>query len=210
MKQLECFIKIGYEQLVYKINKVFYRLRQVAWTWYKKIDNLFFKLHMPNCKANPNLYFWHNEINILFVMIYMGFFFKRGITLSWKLLWTLVGSKTKLRRLTSGYFLKIKNSLMSWCGRKQSTIVLSLAETAYRTWMEGIKEGVWLKKLPIEIGYIKLGPTTLFCNNVNNIKMAKNPIFHAWTKYIECHYHFVHEKVLSEDIDIKHVPSCQQ
>jgi hypothetical protein len=30
MKQLECFIKIGYEQLVYKINKVFYRLRQVA------------------------------------------------------------------------------------------------------------------------------------------------------------------------------------
>jgi len=43
--------------------------------------------------------------------------------------------------------------------------------------MEGIKEGIWLRKLPIEIGYIKLG--TLFCNNINNIKMAKNPVFHA-------------------------------
>jgi len=43
--------------------------------------------------------------------------------------------------------------------------------------MEGIKEGIWLKKLPNEIGYIK--PRTMFSNNANNIKMAKNPVFHA-------------------------------
>jgi hypothetical protein len=48
----------------------------------------------------------------------------------------------------------------------------------------------------------------LFCDNINSINMAKNPIFHPWTKYIECHYHFVCEKVLLEEIDIKHVPSC--
>jgi hypothetical protein len=76
-------------------------------------------------------------------MIYMEFFYRRGISLSWRLLWTLIGSKTKLRRLTSGYILKFENSIVSWCGRRQYTIVLSSAETKYRTLMEGIKEGVW-------------------------------------------------------------------
>jgi len=85
--------------------------------------------------------------------------------------------KDKLRRLTSDYILKIRNSLVSWCGRRQFTIILSSTQAEYHTLMEGIKEGIWLRKLPIEIGYIKLG--TLFCNNINNIKMAKNPVFHA-------------------------------
>jgi hypothetical protein len=40
--------------------------------------------------------------------------------------------------------------------------------------------------------------------------MARNPIFHIKIKHIECHYHFVQEKVLFEEVDIKHVPSTSQ
>jgi hypothetical protein len=67
---------------------------------------------------------------------------------------------------------------MSLCGRRQFTIALSSTEAKYCTLMKGIKEGVWLKKLSIEIGYLKPKPTTLFCDNINSINMAKNPIFH--------------------------------
>jgi hypothetical protein len=76
--------------------------------------------------------------------------------------------------------------------------------------MENTKEVVWLRKLLTKIGLIKPRLTTLFYNNISNVKMVKNHIFHAWTKHIGCHYHFVHEKVLSKEIDIKHVSSCQQ
>jgi hypothetical protein len=70
-------------------------------------------------------------------------------------------------------------------------MALSSTEAEYHALMEGTKEVVWRRKLLSEINYIKLGPIVLFCDNVNYIKMAKNLVFHARTKYIECHYHFV-------------------
>jgi len=69
-------------------------------------------------------------------------------------------------------------------------MALSSVEAKYHALMEGTKEVVWLKKFLSEINYIKPRPTALFCDNVSNIKMAKNLVFHARTKYIECHYHF--------------------
>ena len=42
-------------------------------------------------------------------------------------------------------------------------------------------------------------PTTIYCDNLNSIQLAKNPVFHARTKHIEVHYHFVCERVLSSE-----------
>ena len=35
--------------------------------------------------------------------------------------------------------------------------------------------------------------------------MARNPIFHAWTKHIEVNYHFIRDRVLDGDIDLTYV-----
>ena len=40
--------------------------------------------------------------------------------------------------------------------------------------------------------------------------MAKNPVFHAWTKHIELDYHFVRERVVTGDLHVKYVPSHLQ
>jgi hypothetical protein len=45
----------------------------------------------------------------------------------------------------------------------------------------------------------------IYCDNINNILLANNPVYHARTKHIEVHYHFIREKVLAKEIDLIHV-----
>ena len=49
--------------------------------------------------------------------------------------------------------------------------------------------------------------TTIYCNNLSNIQLVKNPIFHARTKHIEVHYHFVRQRVLSGEVELEYVPT---
>ena len=45
---------------------------------------------------------------------------------------------------------------------------------------------------------------------MSNIQLAKNPVFHAHTKHIELHSHFIRERVLASDINLVHVNTRQQ
>ena len=48
-------------------------------------------------------------------------------------------------------------------------------------------------------------PTVIYCDNLNNIQLAKNLVFHAQTNNIEVHYHFVCEHVLSCEVELQYV-----
>ena len=37
------------------------------------------------------------------------------------------------------------------------------------------------------------------------IYLARNPVFHARTKHIEVHYHFIRERILAGDVDLQHI-----
>jgi hypothetical protein len=50
----------------------------------------------------------------------------------------------------------------------------------------------------------------MYCDNLSNIQLAKNPVFHARTKHIEVHYHFIREKVLAGEIDLIYVNTLDQ
>lgn len=53
-------------------------------------------------------------------------------------------------------------------------------------------------------------PIPLHCENLSSIHLAKNFIFHAQTKHVEVHYHFITEKVLLEEIKLEHVKTKDQ
>ncbi|KAF7831672.1 Copia protein [Senna tora] len=40
----------------------------------------------------------------------------------------------------------------------------------------------------------------LHCDNQSAIRLAENPLFHARTKHVEVHHHFLREKVLEEEV----------
>ncbi len=50
----------------------------------------------------------------------------------------------------------------------------------------------------------------IYCDNINSILLANNPVYHVRTKHIEVHYHFIREKVLAKEIDLIHVSTENQ
>ena len=42
----------------------------------------------------------------------------------------------------------------------------------------------------------------MHCDNQSAVKLAHNPIYHAKSKHIELHYHFVREKIESKEIEL--------
>ena len=44
----------------------------------------------------------------------------------------------------------------------------------------------------------------IYCDNISNMQLAKNPVFHARMKHIEVHYHFVRERVLSGEVELRY------
>jgi len=50
----------------------------------------------------------------------------------------------------------------------------------------------------------------IYCDNISSIVLANNPVYHAKTKHIEVHYHFIKEKVLAKEIELIHVSTKYQ
>ena len=69
---------------------------------------------------------------------------------------------------------------------------------------------VWLKRILKDLGIPIKDPTPLYCDNMSNIYLAWNPVFHAQTKHIEVHYHFIRECVLASDVDLQHISTNLQ
>jgi len=52
-------------------------------------------------------------------------------------------------------------------------------------------------------------PIVIYCDNISNILLINNSVYHVKTKHIKVHYHFIREKVLRE-INLIHVSTKDQ
>ena len=62
------------------------------------------------------------------------------------------------------------------------------------------QESTWLKQLMEDPHQPTEYQVRIFCDNLSSIRLAENPVFHARTKHIEVHYHYIREKVLQGEI----------
>ena len=53
-------------------------------------------------------------------------------------------------------------------------------------------------------------PIPIYCDNISSMQLSKNPVFHARTKHIEVHYHFVCERVLRREVELRYVRTDRQ
>jgi histone deacetylase 1/2 len=128
------------------------------------------------------------------------------------------GSCTDTRRSMGAYIFTLAAGPITWQSKKQLTVSRSSTESEYRALSDGAQEGVWLHRLLQELQYPS-NPSTeatthratptpsivIFCDNQSAIKLSHNPVFHAKSKHIEIHYHFIRERVLEGEIELKYI-----
>ena len=71
-------------------------------------------------------------------------------------------------------------------------------------------EGIWLKRLLKDLQEEVSDPTMIYCDNLSNIQLAKNPVFHSQTKHMKVHYHLVRKRVLSGEVELQYVLTDRQ
>lgn len=138
------------------------------------------------------------------------------------------------RRSTGGHIFMLASGPITWSSKRQPTVSRSTTEAEYRSLSDGAQEGVYLKRLIEELHRCHLPPAQikckdatiatdlgkalsptqqdlhLMCDNISAIKLAKNPVFHARTKHLEIHHHFVRERQLAGEISVQHISTQEQ
>lgn len=71
-------------------------------------------------------------------------------------------------------------------------------------------EITWLVRLLEELGITELRPVTLHCDNQSALHIARNPVFHERTNYIEIDCHFTRDKVIEGLIQLTYLPTQSQ
>ena len=83
-----------------------------------------------------------------------------------------------------------------WLGKKQPTMATSSCEAEYRAAFTATVECVWLRRLMVaDLSVGQDSATTIYTDSQSALAVARNPVFHACTKHIEVHYHYVRERL---------------
>lgn len=64
------------------------------------------------------------------------------------------------------------------------------------------QECMWLLQIIRDIGEESSYTVPIHCDSQSAIRVATNPVFHARTKHIEVHHHYIREKVLNGEVDL--------
>jgi hypothetical protein len=99
------------------------------------------------------------------------------------------------RKSTSGCCFTLGSAMVSWCRRKQNSVVLSTTEAEYIALSVAIHEAVWIRKILSDLFGHVLDSTVIHCDNQSCVKLLENLAFHYKSKHIEIKYHYIQDMV---------------
>ena len=114
------------------------------------------------------------------------------------------------RRSTTGYLVYLGYNPITGSAKMQDTFSHSSTKSYYRALATTANELSWLRQVLKDLGVFLPTPPKLWCDNVSALDIASNPVFHACTKHVEVDYHFVRERVLRRNLQVKYIASGDQ
>lgn len=108
---------------------------------------------------------------------------------------------------TSGYVFKICGGPISWKSRKQSITAASSTAAEYVALSLATKEGVWLRRLNLELGSdaADVQTITIYGDNMPAISLTVNLEHHFRTKHIDVPFHYIHEQIQNGTVNVKYI-----
>ena len=107
---------------------------------------------------------------------------------------------------TSGYVFLASRGAITWKSEKQSIIALSRTESEYIA----LSEATWLRNLYGKLGFPQMTPMIIKGNNEGSVSMTHDPQFHARSKHIVLHHHWVRDLINDNVLDIHNVCNPEQ
>ena len=83
-----------------------------------------------------------------------------------------------------------KSGAVSWKSSFQKTAATSSTQAEYQALSEAVCEGLWLRKLLIELGFVQANGTTIWQDNLGATTLAKNQVHFDRAKHYDVAYHF--------------------
>jgi hypothetical protein len=101
----------------------------------------------------------------------------------------------------------LNGSPVTWSSRKQPIIALSTAEAEYIALTAAAREVLYLQLLLKELYNKDHSSTPIHCDNQSAIALASNSKFHAHTKHIDIHFHFIRAHVKNGTFELRYCPT---
>ena len=82
-----------------------------------------------------------------------------------------------------------------------------MTEVEYIALTEGTKQLVWLRRFLTDLGFDQSQPTSIRSDNLGAITLSHDASYHARTKHINVAYHFIRERVASNEVALTYIRS---
>lgn len=108
------------------------------------------------------------------------------------------------RKSVSGVCVLHNQNLITWASKKQGCISLSTAEAELIAASDALKEGLWIRKLMMELDEVPM--LTLLSDNEACLSIIKGQGQFSRTKHIDIRYLFIQEQVQENNVKVIHCP----